>query len=133
MSSVASQLSVTVGNEVGKIDLYHEECPKTVESLLAELPLTCPNLVHARFSGEECSFPVRRPKAPIGRENQKYETEVGDLGYFVESGAICFYYGRMRVISPGNVFGRISENMEGLYRMFKLAWLLPDIPVRIEV
>lgn len=128
-----TRLTVTVGTETGKIDLYEDECPGTVAALLDEVPLSCPNLVHARFSGEECSFPIRRPKAPIERENQLYECRVGDVGYFVESAAICFYYGRMKVISPGNVFGRITENLTGLYRMFKLAWWRSDVPVRIEV
>lgn len=131
--SASRQLAVTVGDERGQISLYEDKCPKTIEALLQELPAACPNLVHARFSGEECSFPIRRPALGIERENQLYECEIGDVGYFVESAAIVFYYGRMTVISPGNVFGGITENMAGLYRMFKLAWWLPDIPVKVEV
>jgi hypothetical protein len=132
MGSQSGRLKVTIGDQAGVIELYEKDCPNTIKALLPELPASCANLVHARFSGEECSFPIRRPAAPVERENQLYDCQPGDVGYFVESAAICFYYGRLRVISPGNVFGRIVENMPGLYRMFKLAWWLPDIPVTIS-
>lgn len=48
-------------------------------------------------------------------ENQKQEVEIGDLGYWLEGGCFCIFYGKTpastsqkpKAASPVNVFGKI--------------------------
>ncbi len=114
---------------MGIADFYEDRAPETCNAVWAALPL-CGELSHANFSGEEVSFPV---KGLIWRrENQLYETQPGDFGYFVEGPAICLYYGDLRVISPGSVFARITENLEGIQKVARSVWKERGIMIRLE-
>ena len=123
------QLIVTLGGVEGIADLFETKAPKTCEAVWNALPLS-ETINHANFSGEEVSFPT------FGlmweRENQLYENEPGDLGYFVQGPAICIYYGALRVISPGNVFGRIVSNLPAIQQMARRSWREPGITATLR-
>ena len=123
------RIRIRLGGEVGLAELFENVAPKTVGAVWAALPLD--GIVsHANFSGEEISFPTYG--LVWERENQQYETQPGDLGYFVEAPAVCIYYGSLRVISPGNVFGRVVENLAGIQRLGRASWKELGIPIRLE-
>lgn len=126
---MARQIRIELGGEVGYATFYEAECPKTCQAVWDGLPFEHPHVLHARFSGEEAFFPL--PVLTWERENQRFDTQPGDIGYFVQGPALCFYYGRLNVITPGNVFARITQNWEGLYRVCKRTWKDQNIPVRI--
>ena len=66
------------------------------------------------------------------RENQLLECQPGDLGYFVQGPAICLYYGALRVISPGSVFGRITTNLPQIQEMARRSWREPGIRISLR-
>jgi hypothetical protein len=123
------QLKITIGDVVAIADLLEAEAPKTVAAVWANLPIDG-LLNHANFSGEEATI------ACYGlmweKENQQFDTQHGDLGYFVQGPAICVYYGTMRVISPGNVFARIVTNLDAIKAVCKATWKDPRIKISIE-
>jgi hypothetical protein len=123
------QIIVTVGGEAGIADLFDDAAPKTAEAVWQALPLRS-TISHANFSGEEIAF------GTFGlmweHENQLYETQPGDLGYFLVGPAICIYYGAVRTISPGNVFGRIITNLPRIQVIARRSWRESGIPVTAE-
>jgi len=120
------RLIVELGGVVGEAELFPDAAPKTCAAVWRALPMT-ETINHANFSGEEVSFPT------LGlmweRENQLFQCQPGDLGYFVQGPAICIYYGALRVISPGNVFGRITTNLAPIQDMARRSWKEPGIPI----
>ncbi len=118
------QIIVTLGGVEGIADMLYDVAPKTCAAVWNALPLT-ETINHANFSGEEVSCPT------FGlmweRENQLYDNQPGDLGYFVGGPAICIYYGALRVISPGNVFGRIVTNLPRIQEIAHRSWKEPGI------
>jgi hypothetical protein len=123
------RVKVYLGDQEGVAELFKDLAPKTAEAVWNGLPMDG-TINHANFSGEEVSFPTYG--VMWERENESYETQPGDLGYFVQGPAICIYYGDLSVISPGNVFGRIVENLEGIQRVARSAWKESRIPIRLE-
>ena len=123
------RIQIVIGNEVAVAELKDAECPITAEAVWQALPLSFPHVLHSRFAGEEAYFPV--PMIEVPPENHKWDSEPGDIGFFPPTG-ISFYYGRLRVITPGNTFARVTENWEGFYRMCKQTWRNHDIPVKVS-
>jgi hypothetical protein len=123
------RIRVLMGDETGVAELFEDLAPKTAKAVWEALPMDG-TLNHANFSGEEVSFPCYG--LMWEKENQSYETQPGDLGYFVQGPAICVYYGDLSVISPGNVFGRVVENLKGIQRVSRRAWKEAGIPIRLE-
>ncbi len=123
------QIIVTLGGEVGLADLFDDVAPKTAEAVWQALPIRTA-IFHANFSGEEVAF------STFGlmweRENQSYQTQPGDLGYFLIGPSICVYYGAVRTISPGNVFGRIVTNLPRIQEMARRSWKEIGIPITLE-
>jgi hypothetical protein len=123
------RLKVTIGDAVGIADLLEDAAPKTAAAVWDALPLDGA-INHANFSGEEASFPCY--PLMYEKENQLFDCEHGDLGYFVQGPAICVYYGTMRVISPGNVFARITENLDAIKKVCRGSWKETGVPILIE-
>lgn len=123
------QIIVTLGGVEAVADLFDDLAPKTCAAVWNALPLG-ETINHANFSGEEVSFPT------FGlmweREHQLYDNEPGDLGYFVQGPAICIYYGALRVISPGNVFGRIVSNLPRIQEIARRSWKEPGIRIELR-
>jgi hypothetical protein len=123
------RLIVELGGVIGEAILFAEAAPKTVAAVWNALPLT-ETINHANFSGEEVSFPTRG--LLWERENQLFDCVPGDLGYFVQGCAICMYYGPLRVISPGSVFGRVTENLPAIQDMARRSWREPGIRMTLR-
>jgi hypothetical protein len=123
------RIRVVVGDQEGVAELFEDLAPKTAKAVWNALPLDG-TLNHANFSGEEVSFPCYG--LMWEKENQSYETKPGDLGYFVQGPAICLYYGDLSVISPGNVFARVVENLKGIQKMARRVWKEAGLPMRLE-
>jgi hypothetical protein len=121
---------VALGGVEGVADLFEDRAPRTCAAVCGALPLSG-TINHANFSGEEVSFPTGG--LLWERENQLFECEPGDLGYFVQGPAICIYYGALRVISPGNVFGRITVNLPALQEVAKRSWKEPGIRISLRM
>jgi hypothetical protein len=113
------RLVVELGGVTGEAVLFEDQAPKTCAAVWDALPLG-ETINHANFSGEEVSFPSRG--LLWERENQLFDCAPGDLGYFVQGPAICVYYGALRVISPGNVFGRIVGNLAPIQEVARRSW-----------
>lgn len=123
------KLKVTIGNVVATADLLEAEAPKTAAAIWENLPIDG-FLNHANFSGEEATFPCYGMMWE--KENQLYDTQHGDLGYFVQGPAICVYYGTMKVISPGNVFARIVTNLDAIKAVCRSTWKDTGVAICIE-
>jgi hypothetical protein len=113
------QMIVKIGGVEGIADLFDDLAPKTCAAVWNALPLS-ETINHANFSGEEVSFPTFA--LMWEREHQLFDNQPGDLGYFVSGPAICIYYGALRVISPGNVFGRIVDNLPAIQDLARRSW-----------
>jgi hypothetical protein len=124
------QMIVTLGGVEGIAEWFDDRAPKTCAAIRAALPLSG-TINHANFSGEEVSFPTRG--LLWERENQLMECQPGDLGYFVQGPAICIYYGALRVISPGNVFGRITVNLPRIQEVARRSWKEPGIRIALRM
>jgi hypothetical protein len=126
----ARQMIIALGGVEGVADLFEDRAPRTCAAIRGALPLAG-TINHANFSGEEVSFPT------VGllweRENQLFECEPGDLGYFVQGPALCLYYGALRVISPGNVFGRITVNLPRIQEVARRSWKEPGIRMSLRM
>ncbi len=127
---MARRIRIELGGEVGYAAFYEEECPVTCKAVWDALPFAYPHVLHARFSGEEAFFPLAS-LLTWKLENQRFDTKPGDIGYFVQGPSLCFYYGQLNVITPGNVFAHITENWEGLYRVCKRTWKDHNIAVKV--
>jgi hypothetical protein len=125
----ARQIIVTLGGVEAIAEMFDDAAPKTCAAVRAALPLTG-TINHANFSGEEVSFPTRG--LLWERENQLLECQPGDLGYFVQGPAICIYYGALRVISPGSVFGRIIGNLSQIQEVARRSWKEPGIRISLR-
>lgn len=123
------RMRVILGDQTGVADVFEDLAPKTAAAVWDALPMDG-TINHANFSGEEVSFPCYG--IVWDRENELYETKPGDLGYFVQGPAICIYYGDLSVISPGSVFGRVVENLEGIQRVARSSWKESGVPIRLE-
>jgi hypothetical protein len=123
------RMIVELGGVVGEAELFSDVAPKTCAAVWNALPMS-ETINHANFSGEEVSFPT------LGlmweKENQLFQCVPGDLGYFVQGPAICIYYGALRVISPGNVFGRITGNLAAIQEMARRSWKEQGIRIALR-
>jgi hypothetical protein len=123
------RLKVTIGDVIATADLLEAEAPKTAAAVWENLPIDG-FLNHANFSGEEATFPCYG--LMWEKENQLYDTQHGDLGYFVQGPAICVYYGTMKVISPGNVFARIVTNLDAVKAVCRSTWKDTGVAICLE-
>jgi len=101
-------------------ELLPEAAPRTVESVLALLPLEA-TVYHTRWCGREIYLPVESGGG-LPRENQTTQTNTGDVIYWREwdreegaAEAISIYYGAEvvrdhRGYQPVNVFARIPSS-----------------------
>lgn len=88
---------------------------RTAEAIWSSLPLKGT----AYRWGDEFYFYI---KARCEPEQPREEVEEGDLGYWLEGGAFCIFFGRTpaskgskpRAASPVNVFGRVVKGLERL-------------------
>ncbi|MEX2683020.1 MAG: cyclophilin-like family protein [Candidatus Sigynarchaeota archaeon] len=92
-----------------KIRLYKDKAPRTIEKIEKSLPL---DLDLSRW-GDELYGAIPVEAEP---ENPQEECEIGEVAYWLDGPAFCILFGRTpasrgpkpRLISPGNVFGKIE-------------------------
>ncbi len=88
---------------------------KTAKKIFDTLPIEG----RALRWGDEIYFYIN---TKIKKENPKEEVNIGDLGYWIEGGAFCIFFGktpastsaRPKAASPVNVFGRIISGIGNL-------------------
>lgn len=112
------ELKMRVGNEVAKMVLFDDEAPETCKKILASLPLKG-NLIHAKIAGKEFFF-----KAPFfcDPENQVKSHEAGNVAYYDGANSICVFYEYVPGIGTVNLFGKITENLEGIQKEGEKGW-----------
>jgi hypothetical protein len=117
---LSKKIEIIIGEEKGIAELFEDKSPKFVEALWNALPLE--GIVsHANFSGEEMS--IATPELTRIKENIVHKTCPGDLGYGAGTGSgIIVYYGSLSVTKPGSVFGRITNNLEGIQKEGRRVW-----------
>lgn len=107
-------------DKVGKvgITLDVENCPRTCKAIIDALPL---DLDLSRWGDELYgTIPVDAPP-----ENPTRDCKAGDIVYWLEGSGFCILFGptpasrdeHPRLVSPGNVFGRI-EGDPSLFKQF---------------
>jgi hypothetical protein len=95
-----------------KIHLYKDKAPHTIEKIEKALPL---DITLSRW-GDELYGTIPVDAEP---ENPQEETEIGEVAYWLDGPAICIMFGKTpasrgpkpRLISPGNVFGKIDGDV----------------------
>ncbi|MHA1716511.1 MAG: cyclophilin-like family protein [Promethearchaeota archaeon] len=100
--------------QIGKIKIYlnKNDCPETCKKIWDSLPL---ELSLSRW-GDELYGPI---PVKIEPERPKEECEIGDVAYWLEGSGFCILFGKTpvsrgskpRLISPGNVFGKIDGDV----------------------
>jgi uncharacterized protein len=92
-----------------KIRLYKDKAPRTIEKIEKALPF---DITLSRW-GDELYGTIPVHAEP---ENPQEETEIGEVAYWLDGPALCIMFGKTpasrgpkpRLISPGNVFGKIE-------------------------
>jgi hypothetical protein len=79
--------------------------PLTVEAILRLLPFE--GRAHPCLGGICFGVGLRR-----GEEKAKRNVQAGSLAYWPMSDSICVFHSDVKVYSPVNVIGRITENVE---------------------
>ncbi len=87
-----------------KGELLRFVSPRTADSLLRKLPVSG----RAAIYGQEVYFqvPVKAPG-----ESPRSSVEVGSIGYWPRSDAICIFFGPTKPYSPVNLLGKITEGL----------------------
>ncbi len=92
----------SVGEAKGEFHRFSS--PRTADSLLRKLPVSG----RATLYGQEVYFqvPVKAPS-----ERPRSTLEVGSIGYWPMSDAICIFFGPTKPYSPVNLLGKITEGL----------------------
>ena len=87
-----------------KGEFHRFSSPRTADSLLRKLPVSG----RASIYGQEVYFkvPVKAPS-----ERPRSVLEVGSIGYWPMSDAICIFFGATKPYAPVNLLGKITEGL----------------------
>ncbi|MFP4045856.1 MAG: cyclophilin-like fold protein [Candidatus Aenigmatarchaeota archaeon] len=85
------KIKIEIGDEVLKGELIESMNPETFAALVEELPLEG----KAQKWGKELYF---RVPVNVELENEKRYVKKGEIGYWPEGNALCFFYGK----TPGS-------------------------------
>jgi len=105
------KIKIDIEGEVFEATLTREAAPKTVEKIVAALPIESDVMVW----GDEVYFDV---PVDMEEENAKETVSKGDLGYWPAGNTLCIFYGKtpiseseelIRPASAVNIVGRIAE------------------------
>lgn len=89
-----------------KGELYRKKAPQSVEQIYYSLPLSG----RARIYEEaEAYFLVDFQVKP---EHATKEVETGDIAYWPQGKAICFFWDKITPYSEVNIVGKITENLD---------------------
>ncbi len=113
-----SKIRMRIGGESATISLYDRQAPNMCRKILAILPLRTV-LLHAKFAGPEIM--LRAPLFCDG-ENMTTRQEAGNVCYNDSSQTICVFYEDVPGMGPCTLFGKITENLEGIQREGRNGW-----------
>ena len=97
-------MKLTVGDRMVCIDLFDDQAQKTVAGIRKLLPLRA-HTVHCKFAGYEIMIPI---PAIFEKENQVEKVVAGDVGYYVDNGILCLFYGKIFPFAGVNLVGKVS-------------------------
>ena len=67
--------------------------------------------------------------AVLERENQVENVGPGDVGYYMDNGILCLFYGKIDPFAAVNLVGKVSAGLDGLVKFGTM--LLQDGPQRV--
>ena len=112
------RIRMRIGGESATISLYDRQAPNMCRKILGVLPLKTV-LLHAKFAGPEIM--LRAPLFCDG-ENMTTRQEAGNVCYNDSSQTICIFYEDVPGMGPCTLFGKITENLEGIQREGRKGW-----------
>jgi hypothetical protein len=107
-------LKLRVGDEVATLTLFEEKAPKICARIRESLPLKSSAII-AKVAGLELMMrvPFILDDDP---ENQVTRQEAGNVAYWHFSQNVCVFCEELPGLGPVSLFGRITENFEGIRR-----------------
>jgi len=127
---MTKRMTLTVGNETGVAELYEEDAPKTVEAVWDILPWGTHRAQHSRFGANE--FWMDAPIIIEEPENRLDDAGPGKLGYYLGFPALICWYRDVRPDPPWNLYGQITENLEGIQHEGRRVWKENNVSMTIE-
>lgn len=121
---MARYLNISVGTASGRMRLFDEEAPKTVQALWDALPLE-DQTIPVQWSGTAWRSEQNYVFEGVGVENRPERLSAGQLAYYPRSKKICFAYGDSQwkgshgELRDLNLVGQVEE---GLDEIVKASW-----------
>jgi hypothetical protein len=108
------ELKLKVGEEIATVTLFEKKAPAVCARVRAVLPLRSSAII-AKVAGLELMM-----RAPFildaEPENQVTRQEAGNVAYWHFSQNICVFCEELPGLGPVSLFGRITDNLEGIRR-----------------
>lgn len=104
------EITVLEKNEVIKGELTRTKAPRTVEKIIAKLPITN----KATKRNQQINFPIG---IEMGKEKSSKMVKKGDIGYWPIGDAICFFTEDMEPYGDINIIGQITSNLDVLKKL----------------
>lgn len=108
MDSVSKiELKISIDNiyEI-KSNLYKHLSPITVNTIITNLP------IENRIYKFESKFVYILTQIDTNREKMRKEFKIGDIAFWPNNKAICFFITDCNITSPMNYIGKIDEDIE---------------------
>ncbi|MHA1265628.1 MAG: cyclophilin-like fold protein [Candidatus Helarchaeota archaeon] len=100
---------ITIGgkNKIVEGELVRTNAPRTVEKILAKLPITGT----ASKRDNQINLPIG---IEMGKEKSKKTAKKGDIGYWPMGDSLSFFLDDAQPYGEVNIIGRITSNMDAL-------------------
>ncbi|MGD2272165.1 MAG: cyclophilin-like fold protein [Desulfobacterales bacterium] len=95
------------------IELFEDQAQKSVAGIRELLPLKA-HAVHCKFAGYEVMIPI---PVVLEKENQVEKVGAGDVGYYVDNGILCLFYGKIYPFAAVNLVGKVSWGLDDLKKI----------------
>lgn len=114
-------LILEFGEEVSEIELFWNAAPNICEQIWSHLPIES-FVTPAKVCGNEIIFML---PFTVGRENLQIP-KIGDVGWWDKRVCVNIWYGDpgpIGPLGPTALFGRVSDNLEGIARQAHKNWI----------
>ena len=109
---MAKELTIRVGQEVGRITLLEDEAPKTCKCILENLPIHSAAIL-AKVAGSEIM--VRSAFFYDGPDENLVQAQApGNVCYWPLSQNICIFCEQLPGLGEVSLIGKITHNLEGI-------------------